>query len=195
VQTEYSYEPFGKAMSIGGANSNSLQYTGRENDETALYYYRARYYNPELHRFLGEDPLFEPNHGVPHLLHFFLWQPLLLNLYNYTGDNPMNFTDPSGLQPYRGQYPPGRIPWDTQYGPKVRDAYGDARGGPFDNSLDGVSSAAGNNPLSNCIRGCLLSAWDRCNKQYVPDFYTAHFLCGVLCRKLDSRRHLENAAV
>jgi hypothetical protein len=44
VQTEYTYEPFGATGFGGTSNSNSYQYTGRENDGTGLYYYRARYY-------------------------------------------------------------------------------------------------------------------------------------------------------
>ena len=57
VQTEYTYEPFGKTTVTGSSNSSSYQYTGRENDGTGLYYYRARFYHPQLQRFVGEDPL------------------------------------------------------------------------------------------------------------------------------------------
>ena len=46
VQTSYSYEPYGKTTVSGTASSNSFEYTGRENDSTGLYFYRARYYNP-----------------------------------------------------------------------------------------------------------------------------------------------------
>lgn len=34
-----------------------FQYTSRENDGTGLYYYRARYYSPEMQRFISEDPI------------------------------------------------------------------------------------------------------------------------------------------
>jgi hypothetical protein len=37
----------------GSANANSYQFTGRENDGTSLYYYRARYYSPTAQR--GRD--------------------------------------------------------------------------------------------------------------------------------------------
>jgi YD repeat-containing protein len=46
VQTEYAYEPFGKTTLSGSSNSSSYQYTGRENDEIGLYYYRNRYFHP-----------------------------------------------------------------------------------------------------------------------------------------------------
>ena len=52
-------------------------FTGRRFDlETGLYYYRARYYNPYIGRFLQTDPI---GSG-----------------YNYCGNNPLNFVDPSG---------------------------------------------------------------------------------------------------
>ena len=57
VQTEYTYEPFGNTTVSGASNSSSYQYTGRENDGTGLYYYRARYYHPGLQRFISEDQL------------------------------------------------------------------------------------------------------------------------------------------
>jgi len=57
--------------------------TGRENEEfSGLYYYRARYYAPSLHRFISEDPI-DLAGGDP-------------NLYLYTFNSPTNFTDPSG---------------------------------------------------------------------------------------------------
>ena len=57
VQTTYSYEPFGRVYQRGQSSTNPFQYTGRENDGTGLYYYRARYYSPELQRFISEDPI------------------------------------------------------------------------------------------------------------------------------------------
>jgi len=82
AQTQYTYEPFGKTTVAGSENSNSLQYTGRENDNTGLYYYRARYYNPVLQRFISEDPI-----------GFRAGDP---NLYAYVFNSPTNFTDPTG---------------------------------------------------------------------------------------------------
>lgn len=77
----YTYEPFGKATATGGS-SNSSQYTGRENDGTGIYYYRARYYSPTVHRFISQDPL-DLDGGD-------------LNFYIYTANDPVNYTDPSG---------------------------------------------------------------------------------------------------
>ncbi|MFZ5484598.1 MAG: RHS repeat-associated core domain-containing protein [Pseudomonadota bacterium] len=44
ITTSYTYEPYGKTTVSGAASNNPLAYTGRENDGTGLYYYRARYY-------------------------------------------------------------------------------------------------------------------------------------------------------
>lgn len=84
VQTEYTYEPFGKTAFSGASNTSSYQYTGRENDGTGLYYYRARYYHPQLQRFISEDPI-EFDGGN-------------FNLYAYVANNAINETDPFGLR-------------------------------------------------------------------------------------------------
>ncbi|WP_447980244.1 RHS repeat-associated core domain-containing protein [Candidatus Nitrospira bockiana] len=83
VQTNYAYEPFGNTTTGGTASTNSFQYTGRENDETGLYYYRTRYYSPRLQRFAGEDPI-EFEGGS-------------INLYAYVLNSPTNYNDPEGL--------------------------------------------------------------------------------------------------
>ncbi len=80
--TTYTYEPFGKTTKTG-TSSNAFEYTGREEDGTGLLYYRARYYRPQIQRFLGEDPL-ELDSGDT-------------NLYGYVRNNPMNLIDPTGL--------------------------------------------------------------------------------------------------
>ena len=85
VQTQYSYEPFGKTTATGSASSSTFQYTGRENDGTGMYYYRARYYNPTLQRFISEDPLGFGGGDA--------------NLYAYVGNGPMDHTDPNGNIP------------------------------------------------------------------------------------------------
>lgn len=57
VQTEYTYEPFGNVTTAGTSSTNTFGFTGRENDGTGLNFYRARYYDPRLQRFVGDDPL------------------------------------------------------------------------------------------------------------------------------------------
>ena len=71
-----------------GVNQPGYAFTGREWDpETGLYYYRARYYAPEIARFIAEDPL------------SLLYRPAdEANAYGYVTQNPVNLTDPLGLQ-------------------------------------------------------------------------------------------------
>jgi RHS repeat-associated protein len=83
LATQYSYEPFGNTT-INGNSPNPYQYTGRENDGTGLYYFRARYYSPTFQRFISEDPLGQA--GGP-------------NPYAYAMGNPISFYDRLGLTP------------------------------------------------------------------------------------------------
>jgi len=81
----YTYDSFGKLTAFTGSLTNALQFTARDSDtETGLYYYRARYYDPQTGRFLSEDPT-EFDGGS-------------LNFYTYVGNRPTTFTDPSGLR-------------------------------------------------------------------------------------------------
>jgi len=82
VQTQYTYEPFGATAVTGPTDANAFQYTGRENDGTGLYYYRARYYHPTLSRFIGEDPI-GLRGGI--------------NVYAYVQNRPLYWIDPLGL--------------------------------------------------------------------------------------------------
>jgi RHS repeat-associated protein len=83
VQTQYTYEPFGNTSVSGSTSANPYQFTGRENDGTGLYFYRARYYDPGTGRFLSEDPTGPEEEGP--------------NLYRYVNNNPATNADPSGL--------------------------------------------------------------------------------------------------
>jgi RHS repeat-associated protein len=82
VQTQYTYESFGATSTSGPASASPAQYTGRENDGTGLYYYRAQYYDPRLQRFISEDP--------------FGFGGADVNLHAYGGNNPTGYRDPSG---------------------------------------------------------------------------------------------------
>jgi RHS repeat-associated protein len=83
IQATYAYEPYGATSATGTGDGNSQQYAGRENDGTGVYYDRARYYFPEIGRFINEDPI-----G---------WQGGI-NIYQYAGGNPVQDNDPFGLQ-------------------------------------------------------------------------------------------------
>ncbi len=83
IQTQYSYDPFGKSASSGSASANPYQFTGRENDGTGLDFYRARYYSPANQRFVAQDPIGFRGGDV--------------NLYAYADNSPVDWDDPFGL--------------------------------------------------------------------------------------------------
>ncbi|WP_408512664.1 RHS repeat-associated core domain-containing protein [Paraburkholderia sediminicola] len=61
-----------------------------------LHYYRNRYYSPSTARFISEDPI-----G---------WASGQTNAYAYVGGNPVQFTDPRGLQAIGFPVPVGPMP-------------------------------------------------------------------------------------
>jgi RHS repeat-associated protein len=80
----YTYDSYGKLTASTGSITDPLQYTGREFDpESGIYYYRARYYDPSVGRFISEDPIgFQGG----------------IDFYAYTLNNPVNWIDPFGLE-------------------------------------------------------------------------------------------------
>lgn len=69
-----------------GGYSTKYRFTGKEVDqETGLYYFGARYYDPRISLWYGVDPL---THKMP------AWSP-----YSYSFDNPIRFIDPDGRAP------------------------------------------------------------------------------------------------
>ncbi len=82
----YNYKAFGESLSATGSLENRYRYTNREYVEsgsngTELYYYRARYYRPDLGRFISKDPL-DMIDGT--------------NMFIYVKNNPTMGIDPDG---------------------------------------------------------------------------------------------------
>ncbi|MFC2130958.1 RHS repeat-associated core domain-containing protein [Bacteroidota bacterium] len=78
---KYSYDEFGRISQINEADYNPFRFVGKfgvmfENDD--LYFMRARYYDPEIRKFIQEDPV---------------WN---VNLYTYANNNPLLNIDPTG---------------------------------------------------------------------------------------------------
>ncbi len=87
VQTNYAYDPFGVPVVEGDA-TNPYRFTGEAwDEEVELLYLRARYYQPEVGRFIARDP-WAGN----------LWQPSTFNRYGYVSNNPVNYIDLGGLE-------------------------------------------------------------------------------------------------
>ncbi len=97
IVQRYDYRTFGKILSIRNSSgvdissapivNTAFNFTGREWDrEAGLFYFRARYYDPSIGRFLQQDP--EPGS---------LKSPLsVINKYAYCGNLPTAQIDPSG---------------------------------------------------------------------------------------------------
>lgn len=93
IVEQYRYDAWGRTT-VFDANGNSLSasavgnrycWQGREYSfKTGLYYFRARWYDPVAGRWLSNDPI-----GISGGL----------NQYVMMGNNPVNFTDPFGLDP------------------------------------------------------------------------------------------------
>src|SRR5207247_11056899 len=80
VVDEVTYDAFGNGT---GSKETPYNYTGRERDPlTGLLFYRARWYDPQIGRFISEDPI-GLSGGI--------------NQFAYVGNSPQNATDPSGL--------------------------------------------------------------------------------------------------
>ena len=83
-----SYFPFGRTNTASPQASFqvSRRFTGQVFDgETGLYYYNARYFDPELGRFIQPDTI------IPDLSN-----PQSYNRYSYVLNNPLRYTDPTG---------------------------------------------------------------------------------------------------
>ncbi len=82
VSQRLAYDEYGQPSSGTSGIGEPFQYTGRRFDsETGLYYYRARYYSPQLGRFLQTDPVGYRDD---------------VDLYTYVDNDSLDKTDPSG---------------------------------------------------------------------------------------------------
>jgi len=84
VRAEYDYDPFGRRTKVSGDLDTVVGFTGHHlHDKSGLYMAWYRQYDPRLGRWLNRDPLEEIDDP---------------NLYAYLKSNPINRTDPLGLQ-------------------------------------------------------------------------------------------------
>ena len=82
------YDAWGNERDRVGASANRFTFTGHEKDgETGLIYAKARFYDPDVGRFLNQDSLLGN-----------IVQPPSLHRYAYVMMNPLRFFDANGLQ-------------------------------------------------------------------------------------------------
>ncbi len=103
------YKPFGEFRLTPTITEEGYYFTDQYNDpESGLYYYGARYYNPEVGRFITPDWIVQaPGNSQS------------LNRYSYTWNNPVNMVDPSGnmnapIMPGLGSLPTPMIEPDNR---------------------------------------------------------------------------------
>jgi RHS repeat-associated protein len=85
IGAEYTYQPFGVTAVTGDDGGNAVGFTGREDDPSGLYYYRARFYSPTSGRFISKDPLGLASGDT--------------NPYAYVFNQPTSLIDPMGTKP------------------------------------------------------------------------------------------------
>jgi RHS repeat-associated protein len=90
ISDSYSYGYYGEVLAHEGSTHQPFQYNGRDgvmHDANGLYYMRARYYHPELKRFLNRD-----------VLKGDMLEGQTLNRYAYVNGDPVSYVDPLGLE-------------------------------------------------------------------------------------------------
>ncbi len=88
-QSKLVYQPYGQIyeQASGGPDNFRYKFGGKELDQgSGLYYFNARYYDPQTGRFISADTRLG---GHP-------WQTDVLNRYAYVLNNPIKNSDPSG---------------------------------------------------------------------------------------------------
>ena len=85
ITDTYIFDCFGNVTASTGTSTNDYGFQGEEQDETGLYYLRARYMDPETGRFLSMD-----TYGGN------LANPTSQNRYLFANSNPVKYSDPSG---------------------------------------------------------------------------------------------------
>lgn len=91
ITDRFHYAPYGELVSKTGTTNTPFLYNGMYGvmtDDNGLYYMRARYYNPDIKRFINQD-----------ILQGNIWDGRSLNRYAYCTGNPISLTDPFGLSP------------------------------------------------------------------------------------------------
>ncbi|WPP42132.1 RHS repeat-associated core domain-containing protein [Paenibacillus hunanensis] len=137
ITDTYTYDTYGEQLEHIGDSQQPFQYNGRDGvqtDPNGLYQMRARYYNPEIKRFVNRDVVTGS-----------IGNGLTMNRYAYVNGNPVSYIDPFGLSADGAE-------WLKQGGSFVADAI------PFVGTAKGIQEVFTGVDL---ITGQQLSVTDR----------------------------------
>lgn len=96
ITDTFAYDTYGKLISRTGTSKVIFGYNGRDGvvtDDNGLIYMRARYYSPEMKRFINAD-----------IVAGKLSNAVTLNRFAYANGNPVSFVDPFGLWSLKGAW-------------------------------------------------------------------------------------------
>ncbi|MDB4917638.1 MAG: RhsA, partial [Gemmatimonadetes bacterium] len=146
AKDKYTYQPFGTMDQNDQNVPNSMRWKGLLYDaESGLYYVRARYYAPEMRRFLSEDPI-GLDGGI--------------NQYRFAENDPVNNGDPSGLESCpEGQYEG----WYELYGVMTPRCLGTAK--PITVTAPYTWSTAPAGAGSGLLNNAQVPSWDQPSSQ------------------------------
>lgn len=91
---QHTYLPFGKELGAMTNDGEPMKFTGHERDKdpsggtNPLDYMHARYYPPDMGRFLSVDPILSIKRAMRN--------PQAWNRYSYVRNMPLTYTDPDG---------------------------------------------------------------------------------------------------
>ena len=89
ITDTFAYDTYGKLLTKTGTNKVIFGYNGRDGvvtDKNGLIYMRARYYSPDMKRFVNAD-----------IVAGEISNAVTLNRFAYANGNPVSFVDPFGL--------------------------------------------------------------------------------------------------
>ncbi len=135
--TRMVYLPFGEISQANSTENDTVTYkfTGQEFDEeSGLYYYGSRYYDPAIGRFLSADTI------IPNIR-----DTQAFNRYSYVRNNPIIYTDPRGHDP-EPEEPTEESPPDNPPPPSDDIDIGIGTG---DDVLGGADTGNPSDPIGN----------------------------------------------